>query len=204
MVVVLGLATTAEPVVGMMLTAGFQLKVTLLMLQLAVREEFKPAQMVEELAPILTFSEAVGSIPTVMTVLPIQPKESRPEMVYVVVVVGLATAMVAGLGPGDKKAVPPCAVHVYVMLLEAPATLKVVGKPAHTEGDEAEGVNVNAGFMLTVVVWKGFIGKLVGLVQPALSAVNTYTVNVLGFTTTVLLGVTVGEVIVVPLTTAYV
>lgn len=90
------------------------------------------------------------------------------------------------------------------MLFDGPATLKVVGKPAHTDIEEAEGVKVNAGLIFTVAVWKGLIGNVFGLVQPALSAVNTYTVTVLGFTTTVPLGVMVGEVTDVPLTTAYV
>lgn len=113
MVVKLGLAITAEPVFPLVKPIeGFQLYDTGLMLQVAVSEELKPAQMVLEEALIFTLSEAVGSIPTVMTVLPIHPKESKPAMVYVVVVVGLAIAMVAGLGPGFKNAVPPCAVHV--------------------------------------------------------------------------------------------
>lgn len=53
---------------------------TLLIVQLAVSEEFKPAHIVEEEAPMLTFSEAVGSMPTVMTVFPIQPKVSSPKI----------------------------------------------------------------------------------------------------------------------------
>ena len=63
-------------------------------------------------------------------------------------------------------------------------------------------MKVKIGLILTVVVWKGLIGKVVGLVQPELSAVNTYTVTVLGLTTTVPLGVMVGDVSAVPLTTA--
>ena len=72
------------------------------MLQLAVSEEFNPAHIVADEALILRFSEAVGSMPTVMTVLPIQPNKSLPKILYVAVAVGFATAMVAGLGPGLK------------------------------------------------------------------------------------------------------
>lgn len=88
--------------------------------------------------------------------------------------VGLETAMVAGLGPGVSvpEELAPEGDHVYEILFDGPATLKVVGKPAQTEFEEADGVKERTGLMLTVVVWKGLIGSVVGLVQPELSAVN--------------------------------